>query len=73
MKPITIENCACIVGRMHGPRSAWVAREPVSGLAVSNPCDTRKEAIADAARKIQAFGGADRFNAAVRTAKTSRP
>jgi hypothetical protein len=64
MKPILIEECACIIGRMYGPGSAWIVREPKTGLRVSNPSSTRKQAIEDAAKQIQAAGGKERFKLA---------
>ena len=71
MKFITIQDCACTVGRItRHPRSMWIVREPRSGLAVSNPSDTRKEAIADARKKIAAAGGSSAFNSAIEAAIT---
>ena len=66
MKPITIEGCACVVGRFCESRhSTWIVREPITGLAVSNPEPTRKEAIAGAVKKIKMMGGAETFKQAI--------
>lgn len=74
MKPILIEECACIVGRMSDHRrAAWIVREPVTGLAVSNASSTRREAIADAAKKIKAAGGREAFAYLVQTQTPATP
>lgn len=74
MKPITIDGCACEVGRMFNtPQSHWVVREPFSGLLVGNPSRTRKEAIESARQRIAAFGGKTNFDYAVSEAKRNAP
>ena len=65
MKFVTIEGCACIVGRIHGIRSPWIVREPITGIAVANAADTRKGAIENAAQAIRAAGGSERFAQAI--------
>lgn len=66
MKRITIEACACIVERTtRSPNAPWIVREPITGLAISNPCRRQYEAIGDAGAKIRAAGGAAGFKSAI--------
>ena len=66
MRKIIIDGCKCIVGRIYGPHSYWVVREPISGVIVADPADTREKAIANAKAAIARNGGKAGFDAAVK-------
>lgn len=66
MRKITIDGCKCIIGRIYGPHSYWVVREPISGVIVADPADTREKAIANARETIARNGGKAGFDAAVK-------